>query len=262
MNFLLRSTGLCFVLLLSTQRLSAQIVNIEDRRSFRSDTIAWFGNVRLGFNIVDNGDAVYTFNGGINVEYQRNRHLFLSFSRFNLVRVLDQDFINDGFQHLRYNYRINQQLTWESFGQAQYNEKIKLRFRGLLGTGPRLALLREANKQRAFLGALYMYEYNEENITNENDEAALQYLRDHRLSTYLALRFILGPNLVLASTSYYQPVLTNFSDLRLSSQTNAQLTITQKLKFTSTFSIVYDSRVPDGVPNTIFRWVNGIQWNW
>ncbi|MEL6636800.1 MAG: DUF481 domain-containing protein [Bacteroidota bacterium] len=262
MNLLFRRLGLCLAILLGGSTLFGQIVNIEDRRSFRADTIAWFGNVQLGFNLVDNGDPVYTLNGGINVEYQRMRHLFLSFSRFNLVRVVDQDFVNDGFQHLRYNYTLGPRLTWEAFAQAQYNEKIKLRFRGLIGTGPRWSLLPEASKQRAFLGALYMYEYNEDNVATETNPDALDYLRDHRLSAYLALRFAIGANLVLASTSYFQPVIDNFADQRLSSQTTGQLTITEKLKFTTTFSILYDTRVPEGVPNTTYRWINGIRWNW
>lgn len=238
----------------------SQIVNIEDRRSQIGDTILWQGNLNVGFNLVQNGDAIFTFNGGINAEHFHNRHLFLSFTRFNLVRVDEKDFINDGFQHLRYNYRLNARFTWEIFAQAQYNEKINLRLRGLVGTGPRITLLPKSEKQRAFLGLLYMYEYDEEKQENAAGESQLIYFRDHRLSSYLSFRFELGENTVLANTSYYQPLLTDFSDLRLSSQTSLQIGITKKIKFNTTFSILYDSRVPEEVSNTIYSWRNGVQW--
>ena len=239
--------------------LASQIVNIEDRRSQRGDTVAWFGSVDLGFNFVQNGNAIITLKGGINLERLHLRHLFLSFSRFNLVRIENQDFINDGFQHFRYNYRLNKRITWEVFAQAQYNEKISLRLRSLLGTGPRFSLLPAASRQRMFLGTLYMYEYDEETEQKEEGEIVI-YHRDHRLSTYLAFRFQLRENVVIASTSYYQPVLTDLEDLRLSSQTTLLLNITKKLKFTTTFSIVYDSRVPEEVLNTTYSWTNGVRW--
>lgn len=237
-----------------------QIVNIEDRRSEVGDTVLWLGNMNFGFNLVQNGDAVFTFHGSVNAQYLHHRHLLLSFTQFNLVRVDAQDFVNDGFQHFRYNYRLNDRLTWEAFTQAQYNEKIKLQLRGLLGTGLRLALLPLKHKHRAYLGSLYMYEYNEENETDELDTPFVVYRRDHRLSNYIACRFELGDNIVLANTSYYQPLINNFADLRLSSQTAFQIGITEKLRFNTTFTILYDSRVPTEVNNTIYSWKNGIRW--
>lgn len=236
----------------------SQIVNIEDRRSQNRDTILWLGNLQLGFNLVENGKAVYTLNGGINAEYIHHRHVFLSFTRYNLVRAGEEDFVNDGFQHLRYNYELKPRLTWEIFAQAQYNERIKLRLRTLLGTGLRFSLLPIESEQRAYLGFSYMYEYNEEN--QEADGVPfISYFRDHRMSNYVSFWIKLGENTILANTSYYQPLLNNFADLRLSSQTSVQIGITRKLKFNTKFSIIYDSRVPDEVSNTIYNWSNGLR---
>ena len=251
-----RIFGLLFFCLLP-HFVSAQIVNIEDRRSNHGDTIAWFGAAGLGFNLVENGDGIITFRGDIAVEYQHLRHLFLSFSNFNLVRIEDKDFINDGFQHFRYNYRLNQRITLEAFTQAQYNERIRLRVRGLLGIGPRFSFLKPG-KQKIYLGVLYMYEYGEEKESLDQPDL-ITYHYDNRLSNYLALRFQLGKQTTIASTSYYQPVITDPDDFRLSSQTQIVLAITEKLGFRTTFSITYDTRVPESVPNTIYRWTNGLK---
>lgn len=247
-----------FLFLLFPCLAQSQIVNIEDRRSQNRDTILWLGNLNLGFNLVQNGTAIFTLNGGINAEHIHHRHIFLSFTRFNLVRAGEQDFVNDGFQHLRYNYEIKSRITWEVFTQAQYNERIKLRLRTLLASGVRISLLPRTSRQRAYWGTSYMHEYNEEK-KEEDGVGHIVYRRDHRWSNYVSFRFKLGGNTVLANTSYYQPLFDNFADLRLSSQTSLQIGITKKLKFNTLFSIIYDSRVPEEVSNTIYKWTNGLR---
>ena len=133
---------------------------------------------------------------------------------------------------------------------------LRLRLRLLLGGGPRFALLPAKSPHRLFVGTLYMYEYNE-----EKEDEAIVLRSDHRLSAYLAFRIKLGEKASLVSTSYYQPVLDDFADLRLSSQSSLLLPITSKLKFTTVFSILYDSRAPAEVVNTTYSWTNGLKWS-
>jgi len=102
-----------FVLLISLTfcpiTLSSQIVNIEAKRVTPVDSSEWRGQINLGLNLIENGNSIINLNGGINIEYIKNRHWFLSLSNFNFVQVEQQDFVNDGFQHFRYNYQINSQ---------------------------------------------------------------------------------------------------------------------------------------------------------
>lgn len=236
-----------------TYVLSAQIVNIEAKRVTQRDSSEWYGRVDLGLNLVENGNSIVNLNGGLNIEYVKGRHWALSLTNFNFIQIEKEDFINDGFQHFRYNYQMSKRVTFEAFTQAQYNEKLNLRLRWLLGTGARIALVQK-EKHKAFLGLTYMYEFNEE--TNPE----MQF-RDNRLSTYISLNIKPFSNASISSTTYYQPVLNDFSDLRLSSQTALLIKLTQKLLFTMTFNITYDSRVPESVANTIYSLRNGIRWN-
>lgn len=233
--------------------LNGQIVNIENKRVEHKDSLAWYGQLNLGLNLVENGSSILSFNGGANIEHINRRHWFLMLTSFNFVQVEQQDFVNDGFLHFRYNYKLNKRLAYEVFTQAQYNEQLKLRLRWLLGTGIRVQVLKK-EKNSVYLGLSYMYEYNEE--TNPDLE-----FRDNRLSSYLS--FLLQPfeNAKVSNTTYYQPILNDFSDLRLSSQTQLGINLTKKLIFTTTFNITYDSRVPEGVANTIYSLRNGIRWN-
>jgi len=253
----MRKSTLVLFLLLCCSSIFAQIVNIETRRSSRVDTSGIFGDITLGFNFIENGNTILTINGGLNLEWMKDRHLLLSFTRYNLGRVEQNQFINDGFQHLRYNYKINQRFTWEVFTQAQYNERIRLQLRYLSGTGPRLTIVGN-KKHKVYVGVLYMYEYNEESV---KDSQTIIHFRDHRLSSYLSFSVQPLSNIQISSTSYFQPVVSDFKDLRLSSETSCQIEVTKRLFFNTSFNILYDTRVPEDVPNTIYAFKNGLKWN-
>lgn len=239
-------------LLIVPNLLSAQIVNIEDKRKSYEDTTGLFGNVDLGFNIVENGNSIMSIKAATQLEYLNGKNLFIFLTKYNLVKAEGTNFINDGFQHVRYNYHLRPRLTYEAFVQAQYNERLHIRLRFLAGTGLRFALTKNDN-QKAYLGLSYMYEYNEETDPR-------LFLRDHRLSSYLSFRLQPSDNLTIASTSYFQPLVTNFSDLRLSSQTSLIINLTKRLRYKSTFNITYDSQVPEDVVNTIYSFINGLRW--
>lgn len=243
-------------LLLFSFNAKSQIVNIEKQRVNRPDSIHWTGHVNLGFNLVENNKTIITVNGDMRHDFSKKRHLFLSMSKYNLGKVDDEDFLNDGFQHFRYNYEINKWLVWEAFTQIQYNERINLKMRWLLGSGPRFKILNQ-DRYQLFFGTLYMYEYDNEVQGEEEEETIIH--RDNRISSYLSLSLQPLENLQFNSTSYYQPVLSDLSDLRLSSESNLLIKITKHLRFSSTFSIVYDSRTPDGVPNTTYGFSNGVR---
>jgi len=100
-----------------------------------------------------------------------------------------------------------------------------------------------------------MYEYD------ELLRSVITY-RDHRLSSYLTLRLQVSPNLALASTTYYQPRLPDFNATRLSTVANLNLKLSQRLSFSTKFSLTHDARVNRDIPEvpaTVFKWVNGLR---
>ena len=173
-----------------------------------------------------------------------------------MIRANKESFIDNGFQHFRFNYQLNKRVDYEIFTQAQFNKQIRITFRGLLGTGLRYQFL-ESEKGKAFFGMAYMYEYNEIKIVADT----ISKFNDHRMSAYLSLSAQpFSKNFSISNTTYFQPVLTNFSELRLSSQTSLKFVISKKLTFTSIFSITNDTRVPENVPATYYSLRNGIRW--
>lgn len=234
----------------------AQIVNIESqRRIFDTDTTEWFGSVDMGFNFTENGSQIFTVTGNAHLEYLHQKSLWISLTNYQVVSANGEAFVNDGFQHLRYNRPLSKRITAEIFGQVQYNEKLKIRVRGLAGIGPRFQLL-SLDKGLFFIGTQYMYQYEE--IANTSI-----IHRDHRLSCYLSVNYQFSPTVKVVNTSYYQPLLTDFSITRISSQTSFLLQISSHLAFRSTFSISLDNRLSEDaqdVPLATYSFRNGLKW--
>lgn len=238
--------------LLTSVGLQAQIVNIEDRRTAFTDSIGWYEDLSLGFNIVKNTSQIFSVNGSFQLEVLQKNRMLLSITKFNFLDAGETSFINDGFQHIRYNQIIEPWFTYELFGQLQYNEKLAIKIRGLAGTGFRFRLVNH-EKSKMYLGITYMYEYDEES----NNQVTH---KDHRMSSYLSFSIKIGDRARIASTSYYQPLIKAPVDYRLSSQNSFVVEIFKNLDFGSTFQLGHDTRAAEGAPKTTYSLSNFLRY--
>lgn len=239
------------VLLLNS--LFSQIVNIEDRR-FNRDTSSWFGQLDLGGSYTRNSNKVLTLNGGLRLDRHLQKSDILLLFDYRMVQAGGSNFLNAGFGHLRYGYQLSSKVSWESFTQVQYDEKLRLSLRWLIGTGPRIRVLNSKNS-KVFLGILYMYEYDE--LSNANIT-----FRDHRLSSYLSISAAISGDITLSNTTYYQPRLLAFDRPRISSASTLSFQFSNRLSFTTKFNLTHDVRVNEvfsEVPRTAFNWLNGLR---
>jgi hypothetical protein len=92
----------------------------------------------------------------VHLQYQKDRSRFLLLNDINFVKAGPTNFVNAGFQHFRYNYKVKNRLTWEAFIQSQYNPILRLDLRLLAGTGPRLKIVKNKNHTTLFCYALYV----------------------------------------------------------------------------------------------------------
>lgn len=227
------------------------IINIEDKRSRPTDSISWFETIDLGFYVNKTTQSVFNLTGRAQVEFAFKNKLLMSITSANFIKAGEDNFVNEGYQHLRYNNTFKgwDWLTYELFGQVQYNQQTRIKLRALAGTGLRFELMNR-EKQRAHLGLTYMFEYDEE-TSGELHE-------DSRLSTYLSFRLKLLDVLTVQSTTYYQPLLDDFNDFRLSSSTTADFKLSERFSYRTTYSISYDSRASAGAPTTTYSLGNSL----
>ena len=251
---ILRSPFFLFFLILFFQTpVSGQVVNIEDRRLRVGDSLHWLGKADLGFNLIQNTQQYLTASAAVQVEFKEKKHFVLSVSAYNLAKSANQNILNDGFEHLRYNYDITDKVVWEVYAQGQYNERIRLRLRTLAGTGFRFKILR-LSTTRLYLGTSYFYEQ-----TRFRDATAPFF--NHRLSIYTAFSQKIGTSARFASTTYFQPILTHFNNMRWASDNSLLIPLSKKCVFRANLNLTYDTdpRLPETVPDLIYAWTNGIR---
>ena len=252
--YLYRLLRLCIpvLFLLLTFRADGQVVNIE-RRRISTDTSGWFGSANLNFATSKTTKSILSLFAGGLLEYKakNDKDLWLFITDFSLITGDNEDFSNSGFGHIRYNRKLNETFRWEFFAQVQYNGLTKIDTRALGGTGVRIKLT-QYEQAKFYLGVAYMYEY--EALIDSVD-----YNYDNRISTYFTFTLLPEETVSLTSTTYVQPKIIDFSDYRLTNETNLSLGITEKLMLNVTFKYNYDVVPPEGVPNTTYYFINGLQ---
>lgn len=228
----------------------AQILNAESLRKV-TDTSGWSGSVSATFALKRNVNDFVTLGSDIHVQYKMGKHLVLVKNDIQFQKIEGERFENSGILHVRHNYKIRPRLAWEIFVQGQYNKVAKIDFRGLVGTGPRFKLT-TSEKYKFYLGTLIMYEQEElaDGITPIN--------RDFRGSAYLSFSLYPTDNITIVSTTYFQPLISDFSDFRISSQTSAAIGLIKNLALTLNHTFWFDEFPAVGIPDSQYSFTTGI----
>ena len=243
-------TVLCILSLFLCIQASAQIVNVERQRIASTDTAGWYGWASIDFATAKSTVSYVSLGFNSQVEHKGANSLILLLVDYNLLQAGNKDFDNNAFAHLRFNTKLSKVIRWEAFTQIQYNNLTKVNMRYLAGTGPRFKLT-PYETAKFYWGVAYMFEY-EEDI---NPEVTHQ---DHRISSYFSFSLRPVDNVSFVSTTYVQPLIRDFGDYRLLNEDILSLAITGNLSFHMKFQVTYDAAPPEGVPNTIYKSVNGL----
>lgn len=230
--------------------LAQQVVHIESRRLL-SEEPGWYGSVDLDWEWIHNRGDIFTFENAVQIEYVADPHVFLLLNEVNLLQVENDNAVYDGFQHIRYNYRLERRLVWEAFLQTQFNEVYRVAFRGLAGTGPRFGIL-DRHQFLLFIGSLYMYEY--QRITDVE-----QVQLSHRISNYVSASWFPAEDIGFHLINYFQPKISDFKDYRVSGELVADFAFRQWLSFRIGGSYFYDVFPAEDVPREYYSVTNGIR---
>jgi len=204
--------------------------------------------VTLDIGLIKNTNSTFKITNRVRLQYNTYKNLYLFINDINLQQIEDNSFVNKGFQHLRYNRKRTELLKLEGFAQNQYDAVSNIRFRGLLGAGTRFKLSKTKN-YRFYLGTLFMYEYKE--------AYDISILRDFRGRIYLSFRLYPLSNLSIESTTYYQPLIKQLSDYRISNETSMSLKVFKDLAFKTSFILNFDTNPIVGISNTQDELTNG-----
>ena len=239
----LAAAALGLAVLVGAGTASAQIVNVQPllksaEPGFRGavgGSLTWkTGNV----------DLLLT-KGTVFLRYLQGAHLFLSSSRGELGIKNGDDFLERLFSHARWQWRLGDVVTWETYGQVASDRFKRLRLRGLAGTGPRFRLL-DGEAGSLAVAVSYMFEHEQLGASDAADSERVE--NNHRLSMYVTGELKLDQRLSILHTTYFQPRLDAFiEDFRLLSETTLNVKLTSRLGLGVGFVLAYDSAPPMGV---------------
>jgi len=125
---------------------------------------------------------------------------------------------------------------------VNYDKARNLDFRGVVGAVVRVRVAR-APAGRASFGLAWMFEREELSIPPGS--AHPLETSHHRLSSFLTLSLEPRAGLAVASTSYVQPRLDAFDDIRILSQSRLAVQLIGPLSLDVTFDLSYDADPPD-----------------
>ena len=242
-----KTTSLILLFIITISSFS-QIVNVEKKRKQKKGFQATVG---LDFNIKESGTRILELKNNIDLQYSNKAHNIILLNNIKLLSVDDGSLINNGFQHLRYNYTVkdNSFLTLELFGQYQYNEQKLLKKRIIAGGGPRFRILQN-EKISWYFAPLAMYEF-EQLSDNLNSDTTL-----FRLDSYTNFRYSINKLVSFNLITYYQPDFKNFNDYRVSGETGIRFHINKYLSYGVNYSFDYDSQPPTDIQNTFWYFKN------
>lgn len=235
------------VVALFTQTADAQIVRIENDQN-SSDTNRWSGSADLSIYSVKNNFQFFKLASGSQLKYSKNKTTFLSINELRLFFASQDDLENRGFQHFRFQRRLDSVFTWEAFTQLQFDQVLKIKLRQLNGIGPRVQLYRKT-KSKVFLGLHYMFEYEKEYDTEIVN-------RDHRLSSHFAFSRTLKKSSIHC-IMYFQPKIDDLKDYRVSGSTTYSIELRKQVLFNIRGELAYDSNPVMGVENLTYTFLNG-----
>ena len=251
MNFR-RKKILLAILLIGYGFANAQVVNIEKSRK-ATDTTGFAGGMELRGSYLDYENSILSLSVIPDVQYKTQKDLFLFLGNYNLTKSELLKFQDAAFAHFRYNRKLNNRVRWEAFTQLQNDLIAKLRYRFLIGTGPRLKLL-EFEKFRLYSGTLPMFEWE------RLKDAASTAHTDFRLSQYFSFTLDINDQARLISTSYYQPLLKKWSDYRIYSENQLSVKIFEKLRLNVTGTYAWDEVPPTDAPRRLLRLATGFEY--
>lgn len=220
-------------LVFSSFFLQSQIVNIENLRK-EKDSIGWSGYANLEFDVEKNRNRILGLSNQLRVQYKTKKNTIFLIHEMDFKEVNSASIVNNTTQHLRFSHKISSKVSYEAFLQSQTDKISEIRLRVLLGTGFRFNLYK-SEKADFFLGTTVMFEYED-----SNEELLDNIHRDVRNSNYFSFRFTPNKNITIVSASYFQPRVDNFSDYRVLSETSLLFTIVKNLKFSTSFSYLFD----------------------
>jgi Na+/proline symporter len=253
----LAAPALLAIAALSPSPARAQIVNTQPLLAkIKGDGFS--GELKQAFEWRTGNVELLRLSASLLALYRACDHTLLSSSNIEYGEKSGDRYLLKSFSHLRYQYRFDDVITWESYAQVAHDEFRRITVRALGGTGPRLTLFSH-EEDRAALGAAYMFEFERYADTEGTTDSGDAVIR-HRGSFYLDARYRPTEDVGLQGTLYFQPVLDDWRDVLVHLETQAAMRLVAKLALTVSFTLSWDATPLERVKALDTVTLTGLSW--
>jgi hypothetical protein len=232
-----------FILILFFYSKNYAQVNTE-RFRIATDSLGFSVRSDLDFTLmVGNTDFQYM---GTNTRFNYNwgRHYTFLVINGGFGKNNGKSFLSQALTHFRNVNSLSHFVQLEEFLQYDNNKKHLLIHRFLIGGGFRFKIVKtEIFVSR--IGTSIFYEHEEYDLpSGANHKLKTKTVR---FSSYLTFLLKLKKDIVLLSTTYFQPAMNNIDDIRVLSDNAININLGKNIDLTMKINIQYDSHPADAV---------------
>ncbi|MFB6316956.1 DUF481 domain-containing protein [Saccharicrinis sp. FJH54] len=241
--------------LLFTLNAFSQIISLDERRS-KNPVRGIQGELSYSLNFTHNNKDIIQNGSRMKLQYNDSLNTYMIFGDIVLDQVDKEKNINKGNFGIIYNFMVPEKfISAEAIYQYDYNDVKKLKYRNILGGGPRFKI---ASSQKFSLSLVaYTIYLNElyENAEIINRKSLVKF------SSLLNFSWQMSENTKLQHSTYYEPDYSDPEDYRIWSESRLKIDIRKNFSFNLFFKIDYDSLTPSGVDNLYYTINNSFNYS-
>jgi hypothetical protein len=227
-----------FLLFVTSAPAEAQIVNTL--RGFDETEDGWTGGAAAALAVADGNTEYFELEFDARAQFQTEHHR-LRFLGFGMRRTAGgEEVAQSRIGHARHNYRFRPWLSSIAFVQAQYDPYLRIETRLLAGAGARFDVF-HGELWRLALGGVVMHE--SEDLTDD----AEGFSDRERFSFFVTLYRLEEGGVDLDLWGFYQPVVDDFGNARVSAAASAKIDIVGNIYVFASYIVRHNSTPPPTV---------------
>ena len=223
----------CLMLVLTPSVFA--ISNIESERPNLPEQ-GLDASVKLGLDGKTGNDEEVDYAGAAKFVYRIQDEVFLFIADKEYGSTRDIKDTDNAFLHGRWTHIITPLWSAEGFAQWEQDEFDNLSSRILLGGGGRYLLLQKLDVYSFTLGLGAFHEQEKQDLVSYQ-----QTDNFWRMNAFYTYKYQMNKMVSIINTTYLQPRIGEYSDLRVLADFGLKVGITDSLAITIAYKVTYDS---------------------
>lgn len=176
------------------------------------------------------------FQASAKLIWRESNDIFLGIAERNYGKTRELKDTDDAFLHGRWTHLLTPAWAAETFTQWEENEFNNLNSRVLFGGGGRYFVAEEKNTYSLSVGLGGFREKEKLDLQTYQETT-----RTWRINTFYAYQHQVNPQVLVASTAYFQPEVDNWEDLRILFDLALTVKLTETLDLQVAYEVSHDS---------------------